>query len=444
VIDAPLPIETNDARPLRVLFLDLNAYFASVEQQEDASLRGRPVAVCPVMADTSFVIAASYEAKAYGVRTGTQIGEAKRLCPDIVLVHARPPLYTHYHERVVAAVETVLPIDKVCSIDEMRCRLIGDERAPENARAIAQRMKRALRENAGEHLTASVGIAPNAFLAKLATDMEKPDGLVVIEARELPERLSGLKLTDFAGINRRMQARLQAAGIFGADDLIARSPRELRRAFGSILGERWWYLLRGYDLPEPETSRKSLSHSHVLPPHLRHDEGCRQVMLRLLHKAAARLRSIGCRAGGMTVSVRGRGRSWEARARLDRANDSLQITRVFLELWPGRSFEHPIKAGVVFYDLVADADHTPSLFDEGAEARRAFSEAVDRVNRKFGKNTVYLAGLAGAREAAPERIAFDKTWLFSEGAGDNEWPSTRHPPPRPAVDRLSPDDDGSA
>src|SRR5947209_20498666 len=100
MVDDTLPFMLRDERPLRVLFLDLNAYFASVEQQERPELRGRPIAVVPVMADTSFVIAASYEAKKFGVKTGTQIGEAKVMCPEIELVDARPPVYVAYHNRI--------------------------------------------------------------------------------------------------------------------------------------------------------------------------------------------------------------------------------------------------------------------------------------------------------------------------------------------------------
>ena len=131
-----------DERPLRVLFLDLNAYFASVEQQERPELRGRPIAVVPVMADTSFVIAASYDAKKFGIKTGTQIGEAKALCPELELVDARPPLYVGYHNRIIEVAESVLPVDKVCSIDEMRFRLIGTERSPECAVELAKQSAR--------------------------------------------------------------------------------------------------------------------------------------------------------------------------------------------------------------------------------------------------------------------------------------------------------------
>ena len=118
----------NQGTALNWLFVDLNSYFASVEQEVRPELRGRPVGVVPMMSDTTVCIAAIYEAKAFGVRTGTVVADAKRMCPEIVLVEGRHELYTEYHHRVVEAVESCLPVSAVLSIDEMACRLMGRER----------------------------------------------------------------------------------------------------------------------------------------------------------------------------------------------------------------------------------------------------------------------------------------------------------------------------
>lgn len=406
-----------------MLFLDLNSYFASCEQQESPELRGKPVVVAPVDADTTVAIAASYEAKRFGIKTGTQIGEAKRLCPELLVVPARPALYVHFHALVQRVVETVLPIDKVCSIDEMRFRLIGAEREPGKARDLALQMKRALREQAGECLTCSVGVAPNAFLAKLATEMQKPDGLVVLQKDDLPSRLLDLKLTDFTGINVKMKARLNAAGLFSVQDLYDATILELRRAFGSVVGERWWYLLRGYEMELPENEQKSLGHSHVLSPADRTDQGCREVLLRLIQKATARLRANQLCAKSINFHVHGMQKSWQAHVRLDATNDTITVNDEFLRVWSGRDFERPLRVGLTFADLVPSGGVTPSLFD-GAAQRGQLNTAVDLVNQKFGKNSIYLAGMQGAKDAASEKIAFNKTWLFSEGKDDNVWPDT--------------------
>jgi len=410
---------------LRSLFLDLNAYFAAVEQAEVPALRHRPVGVCPVMADSSFIIAASYEAKSMGVRTGTQIGEARQLCPEIRLVPARPALYTHYHRRILDAVDTVLPVAQVCSIDEMRFDLIGRERERDEAETLGHRLKRAIRERVADNLTCSVGIAPNAFLAKIATDMRKPDGLVTLEAAALPGPLAELDLTEFCGINRRMAARLHAQGIFHGRDLVVADRARLVRAFGGVVGERWWYQLRGYEVDHPASHRKSLGHSHVLPPELRTEEGTRGVLLRLAQKAATRLRASGLVARQVEVSVTGSRRSWNAKTRLADTQDSVAITEAVVRLWAQRDFSGPRSVGITFGEVVEPTAVTPSLFDLD-ENHAALSHAVDAVNQRFGKNAVYLGAVHQTKDTASEKIAFQKTELLSEGRGDHAW---ENPPP---------------
>lgn len=428
MVDTVLPIEKRP-RPLKALFLDLNAYFASVEQQERPELRDRPIAVVPLEADTTFVIAASYQAKRFGVKCGTMVRDAKVMCPGIEIVKARPSLYTAYHRRIVEVAGTVLPVEEVCSIDEMRFELLGKECEPENAKKIAHEMKQAVTKGVGECMTSSIGIAPNRFLAKVASDMQKPDGLTVLTADDLPHRLHDLEITDFVGINKRMKARLAASGLFTAKDLCSASKSELYRAFGGIIGERWYYALRGFELGEDSHDRKSLSHSHVLPPDLRTEQGCKEVLLRLIQKATARLRANGLWTTEMSCSVKGFERSWKAQVRLNATQDTITLNREFLSLWESRDFIRPRSVSVWFTGLHARTEFTPSLFEEVSERtdredRQAFNHAIDRVNQKFGKNTVFVAGMERAKHAADEKIAFQKTELFSEGKGDHEWPDT--------------------
>lgn len=422
MVDNDLLAEYPEVAHLRYLFLDLNSYFASVEQQEFPELRDRPMAVVPVDADSSFVIAASYEAKAFGIKTGTRIGDAKKMCPDLLIKTGTPHLYTHYHRKVVDAVATVLPVERVCSIDEMFFRLLGEERAPGPAKELALRIKKALYELVGPYVRASIGIAPNIFLAKVATDMQKPDGLVVLQHDDLPRALFRLKLTDLTGINRRMEARLHGSGVFSVEQLCSLTREDLRTAWGSIIGERWWYKLRGIELNEKYDTGKTLGHSHVMAPELRSDEGARQVLLRLLQKASARLRSVGMVASGLAVDVTGRP-GWHDHCRFAPTSDTTTMNEHFLSMWRSRSFKSPLKVGVTFYDLDREANATPSLFDEAIQ-RAELAAAVDSLNSRFGKNAVYLAALEKAKSAAPERIAFQKTELFSEGKGDHEWVNT--------------------
>ncbi|MFA5974848.1 MAG: hypothetical protein WC859_01610 [Elusimicrobiota bacterium] len=201
------------------LFLDLDSYFASCEQQEHPELRGKPVAVIPLQAETTCCLAASYQAKAFGVKTGTLVADARVRCPNIVFVEGHHRLYTRYHERIVETVETCLPIDSVLSVDEMICELTGSQQQIPNAVALARKIKHVLRERVGAILTCSIGLATNRYLAKVASDRNKPDGLTIFLQENLPEALYPLALRDLPGIGPRMEKRLQEHGIFSVQAL---------------------------------------------------------------------------------------------------------------------------------------------------------------------------------------------------------------------------------
>lgn len=389
----------------------MNAYFASVEQQERPELRGKPVGVVPMLADSTVLIAASYEAKKFGCKTLTKVADAKRLCPHINLVEASHQIYVDYHERVVAAVESVAPVDKVCSIDEMRVRLLETEATEEAAPEIARKIKRAIAERVGECLTCSIGLAPNPFLAKVASDMEKPNGLVTLNPANMSEKMRALNVTDFCGINKRMAVRLNLAGIYTAEQMLDASEQELRNAFGNVWGARWWYLLRGYEVPEAEEPRKSLSNSHVLAPQFRTREGSWKVMLRLIQKATARLRKERLAAKRISFMVRDGKEKWKHEVKTEPIYDTLAVIEHLKDAWPSCKINEPMQVGVNFSSLVPAEQMTLSIFAE-ENTRNALAEAVDELNGRFGKNTVLPAGLLEAKETAEERIAFQKVSLF--------------------------------
>ena len=410
------------------LFLDLNSYFASVEQEEDPQLRNRPVAVVPVKVDTTCCIAASYEAKAYGVKTGTQVGEAKRLCPELVLVEARHELYVKYHNCVVEAVEGCIPVSSVRSIDEMACQLIGREQPLLAAMDLARRIKAAIREKVGATIRCSIGLAPNRYLAKIASDMEKPDGLMALTRDLLPHALQGLVLRDLVGIGSRMERRLHTHGVRTVADLLALTPEQLGHAWGGVQGERLWHWLRGEDFHDAELEHpKSVGHQHVLPPEFRTPEGAYAIAHKLLHKAAMRLRMQKLWAAGMSLSLKfavpkeaarsqhGSGipqQSWGEQLRLVECQDSQTLIEGLQKLWAmlptGAMYEKPFLVSVTLLDLVPDSLHTLSLFSglEDEIERGELAATMDRLNHKYGIDTLYFASMHLARTAAPTRIAF--------------------------------------
>jgi len=390
------------------LFLDMNSFFASAEQHLQPALRGQPVAVVPTMTDRTCCIAVSYEARPYGIKTGTNVGEARRRCPGLRLVEGRHENYVRIHKQIIEAVETVLPVTKVCSIDEMVCQLSPQHREVDRATELAREVKQAIYDQVGECLRCSVGLATNRFLAKVASNMQKPDGLSVITREELPRRLHSLALTDFPGIGRNMQRRLESKGIRTTRQLCGLSKRQMVDAWQSIVGEQWWHRLRGEEYADKATTRRTVGHSHVMPPKLRTDEGARGVLVRLLHKAAMRLRRIDYWASRMVVglSYTDGWPKWKATAHLGRCQDTPSLLKAFERAWGNRPLGgRPLQASITLLDLTPGVSTTPSLF---AEERRALAaaQAMDAANERFGANTLYFASMHEARDSAPLRIAF--------------------------------------
>ncbi len=214
------------------------------------------------------------------------------MCPDIVFVEGRHEIYTEYHHRIVEAVESCLPVTAVLSIDEMACRLMGRERPLLAAMELGRKVKARILERVGPMMRSSVGLATNRYLAKIASDMEKPNGLVALPLDILPEALSRLTLRDLPGIGAHTEKRLNEKGITTMNQLLALNCEQAGELWGSVWGERLWHWLQGEDFDMAETDHlKSISHSHVLAPEMRTAEKAWAVAHKLLHKAAMRLRA---------------------------------------------------------------------------------------------------------------------------------------------------------
>ena len=409
----------NNIQPaVQSLFLDLNAFFASCEQQEAPALRGKPVIVVQTLTESAVAIAASYAAKGFGIKTGTLVRDARRLCPAVIPVEANHRLYTDYHERILKAVDTCLPVEKVMSIDEMACRLMGTERQVPLARELALKVKRALHEQVGECLTCSIGLAPNVFLGKVGSGLQKPDGLVVITHDNLPEVLLALELPEIYGIGERMEQRLHCAGIFTVAELWQATPLRLRRVWGGINGLLFHQMLHGVDI-QPPSSRysKSIGHQHVLEPELRTNKGARCFAQHLLTKAAERLRRGDhyCRRLGLHISwVADLGGWWDETDFHETRDTGFLLARLD-ELWPRAPRYKPLSVGVVLLDLVPAAMHQPDLFAAEHHRRQKLSPLIDRINDRYGRCAIGFGLLPPEVRAFKGHAAFHRvpeSWEF--------------------------------
>jgi DNA polymerase-4 len=301
------PLQSDDL--FGFLHVDLNSFFASVEQELHPEYRNRPLGVTATMADTGTLIAASYEAKALKIRTGTKVAEARQLCPDIVLVSSDHSVYARFSHNITRAVERICPVAHNPSIDEMVCQLMGRERQPPNARRIALDIKQAIKDDVGSTLRCSIGMAPNRYLAKIASDMQKPDGLIGLLPSQLPRALAHLELRDLPGVGARTEARLHAKGITTMPQFLALDRAGMHKLMDSVWGDRMYHWLRGHDTgddgaPVPSEIQKSLGHSHVLAPEHRTPEGAWAVAHKLLHKAAMRLRMEHFYTASLAVTIK--------------------------------------------------------------------------------------------------------------------------------------------
>lgn len=384
----------------------MNAFFAACEQQANPALRGRPVGVAPYTGDTGCVIASSYEAKRLGVATATSVGDAKRIIPGIVIVESDPGKYRSVHEDLVSVLSRFAPFT-VKSIDEFALKLHPEDRT--DALSMAFKIKKVIKEEIGEWFTASVGIGPNQFYAKLAAGMQKPDGLVEITEEGIPVALSSLKLTDLPGINVNMERRLQAIGIYTPLEFYKTPAQTLRQAFG-IWGDAWYLRLRGHEVDEIETKRRTIGHSHVLSPYFRTPARALSVLRKLTERAAIRIREEGFMAQGVHLGIRFFDQpGWHKGQKVAPFQDGMTFYAHALRLWQESPAPkaRPLLVAVSSFDLVP-ADAVPlSLFPETTR-KTTVAKTMDLVNRKFGDFTVFPADMIGTDQAAPNRIPWGR------------------------------------
>ena len=399
------------SHPLRSLFLDMDSYFASVEQYLEPQLRGRPIGVAPMLVESTCCIAASYEAKAYGVKTGTRVSDARTMCPEITIVQARPPLYIDIHHKIVEIVESCIHVDHVLSIDEMLCWLPLNWRDDEKVEAIGLEIKTKLNAAFEGALRCTIGVAPNGWLAKVASKMRKPDGFFIVKDEDLPHALYPLELIDLHGIGKNMEMRFHAHGVHTVEELYGCSKETLAAIWGGVGGSRLWHKLRGEEISDIDANptKRSIGHGHVLPPEYRAQAKAITVIHRLVQKAAFRARSHGLMAGALSLQVKYTNfTSWEESLVFGETGDCLFLTKAITAIWRNRPDRSSplMKVNIVLSRLVPEGNHTPSLFQQEANDNKALNEAMAEVVSKFGKQALYLGGAHGAMEAAQPKIAF--------------------------------------
>jgi len=382
---------------MRCLYLDMNAFFASVEQQVNPRLRGRPVAITALQTGphnnwAGAVVTASYEAKAQGVRTIMRVCEARQICPDIMFIQARHRLYARANQAISKAINKIAEVERVRSIDEIQVGLGGPTSKLPAALDLARDIKQVIRDDVGTFMRCSIGIGPNQLLAKIAGKLEKPDGLQWLAPENMPRAIAHLKPDDLPGISRRMYDRLIKAHIWGIEELYALDPRHARKIWHSVEGERFVRALQGENIPLFETSRGGYGHSKVLAPDYRAAKQAHLVGRWLTEKAVARMRRDGFCAGRISIHAglwKRQGHHWQ------QSLTPTQDTRVFLDIYDAltagfaKSSDYSTSIGITLTNLVLLQDRNGELFLPLAPGKpnvaEQLSTTIDHINRRYGK-----------------------------------------------------------
>jgi DNA polymerase-4 len=390
-----------------VLHIDMDAFFASVEQKRNPDLLGRPVIVGGVSSQRGVVSAASYEARRFGIRAGMPVWEARRCCPHGVFVPCDMDAYAQEGEHALHIYRRFTPCVEPLSIDEAFLDVTGSLRMFGGIESIGGRIKQAVRDEL--HLTASVGIAPNRLLAKMASDWDKPDGLAVVRPEDLPHILDGLLVSALWGVGPATSARLERMGVRSIADLRRIPALLLEREFGAS-GRRLYDGARGIDRdpvkpqdlaqagPPGARDSKSMSHEVTLERDTSDRERLVLHLLALSDRVACRLRRHGCKARTVTLKLRfSNMHSITRQCRLAEPTDMEDV--LFREssrlLRHGDLDGRRIRLiGVAASNLVRGPVYRQmSLFEARSRSIMRLAQARDRVRDRYGDAAIVPASL---------------------------------------------------
>lgn len=437
-------LPTNKA-PARVIHIDLNSCFATIEKQANRLLRDRPVAVAAYDTPRGFIVASCYQAKAKGIKLGVNVREARALCPGIVIVTPDPAKYREAHKRFKEILLNYTSDVTAKSIDEFVLHLEGSPalRAGKSMEVISLEAKQRIYEVLGEAVTVNVGIGPNRFLAKFAAGFDKPNGMKRIDHNNLEQTYDSVDLLDLPGINTRYKARLQSYGIHTPLDFLRADRRVLEKVvFKSIVGYYWYLRLRGYEVDKYESKRGQVGHQYALPRKTKDRDELARLLMKLCEKVGRRLRRIGMTAGGIHLYLS-----------FVNYQEAMHRDNGFIggeNMSSGNSWHHGEKTGYRLYStesiyraakrLLAQADiwaevrgmsittfglepvdpEQISLFGtedartkmqdvrewHSFRAERQISDAVDEINNRYGEFVITPAAMMDMHGEILDRIAF--------------------------------------
>jgi DNA polymerase-4 len=415
----------NTADPT-TLVIDLNCAFASIEQQHDSQLRGRPLAIAAYATDAATIVSSSKEARDLGIKTGMRVFEGKAIFPRLLVMEPNPPRYRAASDRLVEIMERHGPDVLRMSIDEASMSLAGTpDLAKLGPEGVARAIKSALREEIGECITCSVGVSTSIWMAKQASNLDKRNGLERIDHTSLVSVFERLELTDLSGVAQATAARLRRAGISTAIEFLCATLDQLHLAgMRSDVANTWHQRLRGFEVSSFEgAARKSYSHSHVLARTTSSQPELEELLMRLSDMVGRRLRAAGRRGSVVSVGIVYRPDVARFSKQSTLANPIAtgdEIYKAGLRLMAARDPRRDV--GTLGVGLAGLSDAGPGqmeLFSNPSPPRGArLEDALDAIRNRFGEDAVQRARLLGRAQVVRDRIAFGNT-----GHPDEERPT---------------------
>lgn len=395
------------------MHIDLNSCFATIEQQANPLLRGKPIVVAAYETPNGCVLAPSIEAKRLGIKTGMRVKEARLLCPDVIVRSSDPEKYRDVHQKFKKIFTDYSDIVVPKSIDEAVIDFRSMERLKLDLVEIAKEIKQRMKKEIGEWIICSVGISVNRFLAKLAASLHKPDGLDLINHKNIEKIYGAITLLDLNGINLRFQARLNAYGIFTPLDFLNAECETLQKnVFKSVLGRQWYERIRGYEVDDVEFKTKSIGQEYALKEWTSDPRKICPMLMKLCEKMGRRLRRKSFIARGIHVGMIYRDGTYWHRARLtgEQMYTTMELYRNALLIYNQQPEIKAItKISVSCYDLSSNTKAQMTLFDIDVSKQRKTANAMDDINHRYGEFVITPALMMGMKDTILDRVPFGST-----------------------------------
>jgi DNA polymerase-4 len=375
-----------------ILHVDMDAFFASVEQLDHPELRGKPVLV-GYAGPRGVVAAASYESRVFGCQSAQPMSVALRNCPHAVVMPVRFARYREVSEQVFGIFESCTPLVEPLSLDEAFLDVTGSQRLLGDPEHIAQQIKDQVKSMTG--LTASVGIASNKFLAKIASDMRKPDGLVVIRPGEAEAVLAALPVTRLWGVGPKMAARLDGLAIKTVKDLTRVSLEVLAARVGVEEAGHFRRLSLGQDDRPvvPDREAKSIGQEQTFGADVADPDAVRDVLLEQAEQVGRRLRKHGVRARAVVVKIRfGEFQTITRRTTLPDPSDATSVlwqeAKSLFDAWASAAFKPVRLIGITGADLVMESAQLSLFPDTDSQRQRRLDQTLDQISGRFGQGAI--------------------------------------------------------